>query len=113
MSCPRCQVFQGNPCDACRTLGRLDFLVLRGGLRPVDKAPVLAALRSAAGALADIAERAFAEKHTGASGPAGVTPVFSPDPKGNEPSGPEGPKEKKTKRIRVVRKPWRHSWRSS
>ena len=91
----------------------MDFLVLRGGLRPVDKAPVLAALRSAAGALADIAERAFAEKHTGASGPAGVTPVFSPDPKGNEPSGPEGPKEKKTKRIRVVRKPWRHSWRSS
>ena len=57
MSCPRCGVFEGNPCAPCRTESRIAFILQSGKLRKEDEDKVLTALRSAAGALTDIAEQ--------------------------------------------------------
>ena len=56
MLCPRCGVFFGDPCSACRTYSRIGFVLQTGRLRREDEASVLVALRSAAGALTDLAE---------------------------------------------------------
>eukprot|EP00438_Fugacium_kawagutii_P006828 Skav227026 [mRNA] locus=scaffold456:236256:249187:+ [translate_table: standard] len=58
MSCPRCHTFPGSPCNSCRTLSRIGFILEQGRLLKVQEPAVLAALRTAAGAITDLAEEA-------------------------------------------------------
>lgn len=58
MSCARCHLFHGSPCNCCRTLARLKALLEGGHLLLAQESSVLAALRSAAGAIADLSEEA-------------------------------------------------------
>ena len=57
MICSLCGVFIGDPCSCCRTVSRLSFLLQTGRIQPRDEGAALAALRSAAGVLSDLAER--------------------------------------------------------
>lgn len=103
MTCTRCQVFLGNPCDCWRTFGRIAFLLGRGGLRRCDEGAVLSALRGAAGALADLSEKAFAESAAG--GHHGSSELLAPDTRERGVEGTPGQekKDKKGKKVKVKR----------
>lgn len=68
MACPKCHLFSGSPCNSCRTLARIQHLLESGRLLATQESAVLGALRSASGALTDLAEEALpilrAEKAT-------------------------------------------------
>eukprot|EP00438_Fugacium_kawagutii_P022471 Skav232357 [mRNA] locus=scaffold2646:529683:532082:+ [translate_table: standard] len=74
MACPRCSLFSGSPCHSCRTYLRIGFLLSGGKLLKTQESAVLAALRSACGALTDLAEEAapILEAELELSGPSGA-----------------------------------------
>ena len=63
MLCSRCNIFLGAPCDVCRSLSRLSFLLGTGRIQREDEAIVLGALRQACGVLSDLVERGPRDKY--------------------------------------------------
>ena len=62
MLCDRCNLFVGAPCDVCRTLSRITFLLSTGRIQQEDESVILATLRQSAGVISDLVERGPRDK---------------------------------------------------
>ena len=115
MTCTVCGLFTGNPCRACRTHKRIRELLCGSLLlRDQEEEEAVTILRTAAGALLDLAEIASSilARERAEANPPGFNPGFDSgpglapvDPGAGAPSSAPAPKPASTKASRLARLP--------